>query len=113
MIVQTEVQESATVATILVKEANLMVSDQFKQEVTLLLDGGQKYLVVSFENVIYVDSSFLGALVAALKHAIAHKADVVLANLNKDVLGLFQLIRLDKAFKIYPSVNDALAAQAK
>jgi anti-sigma B factor antagonist len=46
---------------------------------------------VNFEEVTYVDSSFLGALVSALKHAITNKAEIVVAGLNKDILGLFQV----------------------
>jgi anti-sigma B factor antagonist len=49
----------------------------------------------------------LGALVSSLKYAIANQAEIVVAGLNKDVAGLFQLIRLDKAFKIYGSAVEA------
>ncbi|OOQ61806.1 STAS domain-containing protein [Mucilaginibacter pedocola] len=111
MIVQTKPEGAAIVATIQVKEANLTVADAFKAELLAVIDGGTKYLVVDFGEVLYVDSSFLGALVASLKHAIANKAEVVVAALNKDILGLFQLIRLDKAFKIYPSASEAVTAK--
>lgn len=107
MILRTNTQNNALIADIQVKEANLTVSDSFKDEMTKLIDHGNKYIIVNFEQVIYVDSSFLGALVSSLKYAIANKAEIVVAGLNKDVAGLFQLIRLDKAFIIYGSVADA------
>jgi anti-sigma B factor antagonist len=107
MILLTNNHKGATIAGIQVKEANLTISDAFKDEMTALIDKGNKYIVVSFEGVIYVDSSFLGALVSSLKYALANQAEIVIAGLNKDVAGLFQLIRLDKAFKIYPSATEA------
>ncbi|RYU92108.1 anti-sigma factor antagonist [Mucilaginibacter terrigena] len=113
MILVTNTHKDALIAGIQVKEANLTVSDGFKNEMTALIDQDNKYIVVDFEQVIYVDSSFLGALVSALKYAIANKAEIVVAGLNKDVSGLFQLIRLDKAFKIYVSAAEAADNKAQ
>lgn len=96
------------VVRLTIKEASLVQSDQFKQELFLLLDKGHKRIVINLEEVTYIDSSFLGALVASLKHALFLKADIVLANLNKDILGLFELIRMDKVFSIYQSVEEAV-----
>ena len=107
MILITNIHKDAIIAAIEVKEANLTVSNGFKDEMTALIDQGNKYIVVNFEQVIYVDSSFLGALVSSLKYAIANQSEIVVAGLNKDVSGLFQLIRLDKAFKIYGSAVNA------
>lgn len=107
MILITNNHKDALIAGIQVKEANLTVSDSFKDEMMALIDQGDKFIVVNFEQVIYVDSSFLGALVSSLKYAIANQAEIVVAGLNKDVSGLFQLIRLDKAFKIYGSAVEA------
>jgi anti-sigma B factor antagonist len=109
MILQTNINGEALIAGILVKEANLTVSDKLKEEMAALIDAGNKYIVVDFELVIYVDSSFLGALVSSLKYALANKAEIVVAGLNKDIFGLFQLIRLDKAFTIFDTSESAAA----
>jgi anti-sigma B factor antagonist len=53
----------------------------------------------------------LGVLVSSLKYAIPNQADIVIAGLNKDIFALFQLIRLDKAFKIYTTANEAAASK--
>jgi anti-sigma B factor antagonist len=108
MILKTQLHADAVTARVEVNEANLTVADAFKTELLALIDGGAKYVAVDLEQVVYVDSSFLGAMVSALKHAITNKAEIVVCGLNKDVLGLFQLIRLDKAFKIYGTAAEAL-----
>lgn len=112
MILKTQWYADAATAGVQVKEANLTIADAFKAELLALIDGGAKYVAVDLEQVVYVDSSFLGALVSALKHAMANKADIVVCGLNKDVLGLFQLIRLDKAFRIYGTAAEALQNRA-
>jgi anti-sigma B factor antagonist len=89
------------------KEANLVEADRFKNEMTNLLDQGHKAIIVSFEKVDYIDSSFLGALVSALKYAITLKADIAVSNLNKDIYNLFHLIRMDKVFTVYERLPEA------
>jgi anti-sigma B factor antagonist len=91
-------------------EANLSHSEQFKNELIALLNNKQRSIWLNMEQVNYVDSSFLGALVAALKHAISLKRDVVLINLQKDIDDMLKLIRLDKVFKIYSTEQEAQQA---
>ena len=93
---------------ITVSEANLENADAFKSQVIQLLDAHNKSVIIDFNQVEYIDSSFLGALVAILKHAIAMKKEVILVALKKDVHELLLLIRLDKVFKIYNSYQEAL-----
>jgi anti-sigma B factor antagonist len=91
-----------------VSEANLNNSDLFKAQVIQLLDRHEKMVIIDFNKVEYIDSSFLGALVAILKHAIGMKLDVILVGLKNDVHDLLKLIRLDKVFKIFSNYNDVI-----
>lgn len=92
-----------------IKDANMGNADEFKNELLELFETHQqKRLIVSMEDVEYIDSSFLGALVAVLKHAMSFKSDIILVGLRKDILNLFSLIRLDKVFKIYDDFDQAL-----
>ncbi|SFS60464.1 anti-sigma B factor antagonist [Mucilaginibacter polytrichastri] len=88
-------------------EANMGNAAIFKSEIISMLDLHHKKIILSLHQVNYIDSTFLGALVAALKHAISLKADIALVGLKKDIHDLLTLIRLDKVFKIYDSFNDA------
>jgi len=94
------------VAMITVKEANLDNADKFKEELLALIDKGNPNVVLNFEYVTYVDSSFLGAMVSGLKHALSKGADIYLIRLQKDIINMLQLIRMDKVFKIYHDLND-------
>jgi anti-sigma B factor antagonist len=91
-----------------VTEANLDNAEMFKSQVVELLDRNKKNIVIDFNRVEYIDSSFLGALVAILKHAMAQKLEIILTGMKRDVHDLLLLIRLDKVFKIYGDYDEAI-----
>jgi len=95
-------------ATILPIEASLSNAEQFKEEMITLVVNGAQLIIVSFENVNYIDSSFLGSLVVALKYAMPRKTDIYLVSLKPDVKNLLTLIRMDKVFKIYKDFDEAM-----
>jgi len=103
----TEVQKIAQ-ATILPTEASFTNAEMFKEEMITLIANGAKVVIVSFENVDYIDSSFLGSLVVALKYAIPRNVDIYLVSLKPDVKNLLTLIRMDKVFKMYKDYDHAM-----
>lgn len=90
------------------KEANLSKADHFKQLVSEEIDNGERKLIISFKNVEYLDSSFLGALVAILKHLLPLKGQLVLTDLNADIENLFALTRLNKIFNLKSDLKTAM-----
>ena len=89
-------------------EANLSKSEQFKELVLQEISAGERKLIISFANVEYVDSSFLGALVAILKSLLPLNGKLVLVEMNNDIENLFQLTRLDKIFVVKDTLETAL-----
>ncbi|WP_254560885.1 STAS domain-containing protein [Dyadobacter diqingensis] len=110
MILQVNQVQDITQATILPEEASLANADKFKEEMITLIVEGTKLIIVNFENVNYIDSSFLGSLVVALKYAMPRKTDIYLVALKPDVRNLLTLIRMDKVFKIYKNFDQAMDA---
>ena len=102
-----EEDDNSLMANLDIEEGNLGNADEFKAELVKLFDKHHKRIVLNMERVEYIDSSFLGALVSALKHLISFGSDIVLVGLRKDIADLFALIRLDKVFKIYSNFNEA------
>jgi anti-sigma B factor antagonist len=107
--IETHSRNGYLLVKIKIKEANLDVSDQFKTEMIQLIDQGNTRLMVSFAEVAYVDSSFLGALVSILKYSMSKQGDVSVVDLNKDISNLFSLIRMNKVFKVYNTEPDVFA----
>ncbi|WP_432710913.1 STAS domain-containing protein [Pedobacter sp.] len=90
------------------KEANLSKAEQFKELMLHEVEIGARELIISFRNVEYLDSSFLGALVAVLKKLLPLNGKLVLTELNEDILNLFTLTRLDKIFTLRSTLETSL-----
>jgi len=67
-------------------------------------------LVVDLGGVTFVDSSGLATLIEALQKVKAYEGRMMLCNLSKTVMGVFQLANLDHIFKIKASRQEALEA---
>jgi len=96
------------ILTIEEKEANLSKSDHFKELVLSEIAEGETKLIISFEKVEYLDSSFLGALVAILKNLLPLNGTLRITGLNSDIKNLFELTRLDKIFVLKDNLETAL-----
>ena len=83
----------------------------FKDEVSQLIEGGAAQLVVDLNDVTFVDSSGLGALVGVLKK-IGYRGDIAVCGLTADVAQMFKICRMDQVFKTYATVNGAVEKMA-
>lgn len=68
-------------------------------------------VLMDLEQVTFMDSSGLGAMVAALKLLSGRKLE--LANLSEAVKKVFTLTRMDKVFVLHHDIPSALEVQAK
>ena len=105
-----QVEENITVITVNITEASMNQSEDFKSYLFANCVENAPKLVIDLTQVKYMDSSFIGALVAGLKHILIKQGEMTLVNVQSDVLALFELTRLDKVFKIYPTVTEAITS---
>ena len=83
---------------------NATTSQVFRQNITDILESSAKIIVlVDFQDVTFMDSSGLGALVLAFKTLRAADSKLVLCSINEQVRILFELTNMDKVFEIFPS----------
>lgn len=106
-------EENITVITVNITEASMNQSEDFKIFLYANCTSEAPKLVIDLSKVNYMDSSFIGALVAGLKHILTKQGEMALVNVQSDVLALFELTRLDKVFKIYPTVSHAIKSLKK
>ncbi len=83
-----------------------------RQALTQAADRSKGHVVVDLGGVNFIDSSGLACLVQGMKYCREHGADQVLCNLQQPVRIIFELTRLDRAFKIAESVEEATATLA-
>ena len=85
------------------------VAIRFKDEMRGLTEEGPERIVLDMRNIDFLDSSGLGAVVAAMKQAgSAHRLE--LAGLTPTVKKVFSLTRMDTVFTIHASAEVALDA---
>ena len=66
-----------------------------------------RLLVIDYSQLVFVDSRGLGALIASLRKALALEGDIRLADVQQKVKTFFELVRADRIFKIFSSVEEA------
>jgi anti-sigma B factor antagonist len=75
----------------------------FKDQMKALTEGREGRVLLCLDAVTFVDSSGLGALVAAMKQLAPHRR-LELAGLTPGVAKLFRLTRMDHVFLIHPTL---------
>lgn len=93
---------------------DIEVAAQFRATLLSLIEQGNRRLVIDLHNINFIDSSGLGALVSALKtlKRTDGAGDVRLSRVQPPVSALLEIIRLNRVFTTYPSVEDAVRSFA-
>jgi anti-sigma B factor antagonist len=73
----------------------------FRQQIIDLVEAGADLVLIDFQDVIFMDSSGLGALVLALKTVRSTGSKLLICSINEQVKMLFELTSMDRVFEIY------------
>ena len=82
---------------------------EFKDHICGVIDEGKHEIVLDLSRVDFIDSSGIGAIVGVFKH-LGRRGTFAVAGLTRSVERVFQLTRMDKVFRVYPSVDEALGS---
>ena len=105
------IEEAGTVTHVICKDESLdasMIKD-FKEYMSPVLDQDTR-VVLGLENVKFVDSSGLGAMLSCLRVLRARDGDLKLYGMNKQVKALFELVRMQRIFNIHETAEAAIQA---
>ncbi|HWI41091.1 MAG TPA: STAS domain-containing protein [Verrucomicrobiae bacterium] len=107
-----KIEQKNDILIIAVKEERLDAhnANDLKGELLHSFDEGKKNILVDLQDVRFIDSSGLGALVSGFKNAITHQGSLKLASLQPQVKSMFELTRLHRVFDIFPSTSDVFDA---
>lgn len=84
-------------------------AEELKKAMNTLFDDGSNHLIIDLNDVHFIDSSGLGALVSGFKNASTRQGSIRLSALQSQVKSMFELTRLQRVFDIYQTVDEALA----
>ena len=74
------------------------VAPAVKDELTIILSKKNINFVLNLENIKFIDSTGIGVLISALKTSRQNNGIFLLSSVNKDVMSLLTLMKLDKVF---------------
>jgi anti-sigma B factor antagonist len=80
----------------------------FKEAVGRHLDGSSAAVVLDLSNVVFMDSSGLGAIVSVLKR-MPKGCELIICGMTDHVSSMFKLTRLDRVFTVRKNVDEALS----
>ncbi len=86
-------------------------SGELKEAILRLIEQGEINIIVQLEQVRFIDSSGLGALLSGYKNAAVKSGKLAIANMQQQVLSMFELTRLNRVFEIYADLNEAFEGE--
>ncbi|UWQ91719.1 STAS domain-containing protein [Aliisedimentitalea scapharcae] len=106
------VTDSARIVTVNANRIDAAIAIQFKEDMRSETEGGPDRVILDLSSVNFIDSSGLGAIVAAMKQ-MGQGRNLDLAGLTPTVDKVFRLTRMDTVFNLFPSLDDAKAANTE
>jgi anti-anti-sigma factor len=81
-------------------------TNQLRREIIDIIENGANIVLVDFQDVTFINSAALGALVSTLKLVRAAGAELVLCSLTEQVKMMFELTKMNRVFKIVVNRNE-------
>lgn len=100
---------SVDIAIVVADRIDAAITIQFKDGFKKVVEGGTGNVVLDLSSVTFIDSSGLGAIVAARK-LLGSDRELELAGLQPAVAKVMSLTRMDTVFRIHTDVEAAEAA---
>jgi len=88
-------------------EVDVYTSPRLRQELTDVVEAGCVNIVVDLENLSFIDSSGLGALVSVLRRVKERGGTLRLVCTKDSILKIFRITGLDKVFPVFTTVAEA------
>lgn len=106
----TEIIDNTLVVRLQLERATLSNAELFRKTLNELILSGRSEIVIDCRNILFMDSTFLGALVVSLKKMQSYGGDLrlVFSNKTSPAYTMFEATRLLKIFKSYFSLDDAI-----
>lgn len=109
MQLQTEIIDSILVVQAPDLDLDANNAEAFKGSAASLVDGYSR-VVLDLNNVGFMDSAGLGAVLSVYRKVISDGGQFRVFGLSKEVRTLFDLVRMQRLFEIYPDKDSVIKA---
>lgn len=81
-------------------------TNELRREISDVVESGADIVLVDFQDVTFMNSSGLGALVAILKGVRSAGRELFICSLNEQVKMIFELTKMNRVFKTFSSRDE-------
>lgn len=81
-------------------------ANQLRRDISDLVENGANIVLVDFQDITFMNSAGLGALVSILKKVRSQGAELFICSLNEQVKMIFELTKMDLIFKPFANRNE-------
>lgn len=85
---------------------NAISANKIRRDINDSINEGYNVILVDLEKIDFVDSSGLGALVAAAQNVNSTGGQMFICSLNEQVKMLFELTKMERIFKIFANQEE-------
>ena len=108
---QIDVSKEGDIVVVVVEgDLDASTSPDLRAKFEEFIGQGENQYVIDLAGVPFMDSSAIAALVNLFKRVSIGAGDVKLCGLRGEIIKIFQLTRLDRAFDIFDTRADAIAS---
>ncbi len=81
-------------------------TNQLRRDISDVIENGADIVLVDFQDVTFINSSGLGALVSTLKLVRSAGSEIFICSLTEQVKMMFELTKMNRVFKTFVSRDD-------
>lgn len=109
-----EVREVGGVAVVLPAGfINAHTVREFEQALEGLVGKGQYRILLNCQNLSYISSAGLGAIMGLIETVRENEGDILLSNLQDNVFAIFDTLGFTQLYRVFKDQEEALAASDK
>ncbi len=109
-----EVREMDGVAVVLPAGfINAHTVREFEQALEGLVSKGQYRILLNCQNLSYISSAGLGAIMGLIETVRENEGDILLSNLQENVFAIFDTLGFTQLYRVFKDQDEALAASDK
>ena len=95
-----EIRSGILIIQVTARRATVDIAPSIEEYLISEINKGNNQIIINLSYVEFVDSSFLGALVACYKNALLTDGEIKVTNLHPHVRVTFELTKLDQLINI-------------
>jgi anti-sigma B factor antagonist len=107
MEISTRKQENITIVDFNFSSLDANTSNEFKSSMVKILESESRF-IFNLENLKFIDSSGLGAILSCLKLVAPKGGEIKLCNPSKSARIIIELVNMHKVFEIYNNVEEGI-----